>query len=197
MRFGEVEAGDLEAVEEEACAARIDFVGGDALEDFADGGLDGAAVFGDRDVEFGLFGAAVSGVSGGAAGGVVVVAEFFVVQAGAAAAVAVGKDVAALEALGCFGSGFDDGVLHVSLPTGLKVYKVFKRKDLSPYFGRQVFCFCGLKTKARLVCRALLYLYFYCSEMRETKMPLLARIFLDGKLFILLCLFILVWDFGA
>jgi hypothetical protein len=44
--FGEVEAGDLEAVEEEACAAGIDVVGGDALEDFADGCLDGGAVFG-------------------------------------------------------------------------------------------------------------------------------------------------------
>jgi hypothetical protein len=32
--------------------------------------------------------------------------------------VAVGEDVAALEALRCFGSGFDDGVWHVSPPTG-------------------------------------------------------------------------------
>jgi hypothetical protein len=44
--FGEVEAGDLEAIEEEAGAAWVDVVGGDALEDFADGGLDGGAVFG-------------------------------------------------------------------------------------------------------------------------------------------------------
>jgi len=57
------------------------------------------------------------------------------------------------------------------------VCKVFKRKDLSPYFGRQVFLLLRLNAKARLVCRALLYLYFYCSELRETKMPLLARIF--------------------
>jgi hypothetical protein len=34
---------------------------------------------------------------------VVVVTKFFVVQAGAAAAVAVGEDVAALEAFWCFG----------------------------------------------------------------------------------------------
>jgi hypothetical protein len=46
LRFGEVEAGDLEAVEEEAGASGIDVVGGDALEDFADGGLDGGAIFG-------------------------------------------------------------------------------------------------------------------------------------------------------
>ena len=44
--FGEVETGDLEAVEEEAGAAWVDVVGGDALEDFSDGGLDGGAVFG-------------------------------------------------------------------------------------------------------------------------------------------------------
>jgi hypothetical protein len=43
--FGEVEAGDLEAVEEQAGAARVDVVGGDALEDFSDGGLDGGAIF--------------------------------------------------------------------------------------------------------------------------------------------------------
>jgi hypothetical protein len=43
--FGEVEAGDLEAVEEQAGAARIDVVGGDAAENFADGLLDGGAVF--------------------------------------------------------------------------------------------------------------------------------------------------------
>jgi hypothetical protein len=46
LLFGEVEAGDLQAVEEEAGAARVDVVGGYALEDFSDGGLDGGAVFG-------------------------------------------------------------------------------------------------------------------------------------------------------
>jgi hypothetical protein len=35
--FGEVEAGDLESVEEEAGAAGVDVVGGDAAEDFSDG----------------------------------------------------------------------------------------------------------------------------------------------------------------
>jgi hypothetical protein len=44
--FGQVEAGDLEAVEEEPGAARVDVVGGDALQDLADRGLDGGAVFG-------------------------------------------------------------------------------------------------------------------------------------------------------
>ncbi len=47
LRFGEVEAGDLEAVEEEAGATGVDVVGGDALEDLADGVLDGGSVFGE------------------------------------------------------------------------------------------------------------------------------------------------------
>jgi hypothetical protein len=38
---GEVEARDLEAVEEEAGAARVDFVGGDLLEHLAERLLDG------------------------------------------------------------------------------------------------------------------------------------------------------------
>ncbi len=42
--FGEVEGGDLEGVEEESGAAGIEIVGGDALHDFAEGGLDGGAV---------------------------------------------------------------------------------------------------------------------------------------------------------
>ena len=41
LGFGEVQAGDLEAVEEEAGAAGVDVVGGDTLEDLADGELDG------------------------------------------------------------------------------------------------------------------------------------------------------------
>jgi hypothetical protein len=44
--LAEVEAGNLEAVEEQASTARVDGVGGDALQDFADGELDGGAVFG-------------------------------------------------------------------------------------------------------------------------------------------------------
>ncbi len=37
----EVGAGDLEAVEEKACSARVDGVGGYGGEDLADGVLDG------------------------------------------------------------------------------------------------------------------------------------------------------------
>ncbi len=95
---GEVGAGDLEAVEEEAGAAGVDLVAGDAAEDFADGELDGGAVFGHGEVEEGGAGRALAWVLDRAAGGVVVVAEVFLAQAWAAAAVAVGEDVAALVA---------------------------------------------------------------------------------------------------
>jgi hypothetical protein len=68
------------------------------------------------------------------------------------------------------------------------VYKVFKRKDLSPYFGS------GLLALA-VKCESpagepdfAFYLYFYCSELRETKMPVMADLFLGGRFFILSCL---------
>ena len=93
----EVEAGDLEAVEEESGGAQVDGVGRDAAEDLADGLLDGGAVFGLGDVEAAP---AVAGGDGGArgwaTGGVVVVAELLAAEAGAAAAASIGEDVAAL-----------------------------------------------------------------------------------------------------
>jgi hypothetical protein len=115
--FGEVEAGDLEAVEEQAGAAGVDVVGGDALQDLADGVLDGGTVFGEGEVEGGAAASALLRVGDGSSGGVVVVAEVFSAEAWAAAAVAVGEDVAALVAFGCFGLWLD-GVVHWSLPTG-------------------------------------------------------------------------------
>jgi hypothetical protein len=96
--FGEVEAGDLEAVEEQSGAAWVEVVGGDALEDFSDGELDGGAVLGVGEVEGAEAGFALGWVFDGSAGGVVEVAELLVAEAGAAAAVSVGEDVAALEA---------------------------------------------------------------------------------------------------
>ena len=96
LRFGEVEAGDLEAVEEEAGAAGVDVVGGDAAENFADGLLDGGTVFRQRKVEGGAAASTLVRIGDGFSGGVVVVAEVFSAEAGAAAAVAVGEDVAAL-----------------------------------------------------------------------------------------------------
>ena len=126
--FGEVEAGDLEAVEEEAGAAGVDVVGGDALEDFADGVLDGGTVFGEGEVEGGAAAAALVWVGDGFSGGVVVVAEVFCAEAGAAAAVAVGEDVAALVAFWCAGFGVDDGVLHCVPPTGCKCVQSLRKK---------------------------------------------------------------------
>jgi len=114
LDFGQVEAGDLEAVEQEAGAAGVDVVCGYALQDLADGGLDGGAVFGQRQVEGGAAAAALFGVRDWLSGGVVVVAELFLTEAWAGAAVAVGEDVAALILLGCFGC-----VLHVFPPHGV------------------------------------------------------------------------------
>jgi hypothetical protein len=98
-RLGEVEAGDLEAVEEEPGAAGIDVVGGDALENLSDGLLDRGTVFGEREVEGGAAALALMRVVDGSSGGVVVVTEVFSAEARAAATAAVGEDVAALEAL--------------------------------------------------------------------------------------------------
>src|SRR3979409_2711449 len=69
LRFGEVEAGDLEGVEEEGGAAGVDVVGGDALEDLADGKLDGGSVFGEGNFEGGAAGLAGGGGGGGGVGG--------------------------------------------------------------------------------------------------------------------------------
>jgi hypothetical protein len=62
LGFGEVEAGDLEAVEEKAGAAGVDVVGGDALENQADGVLDGGPVFWKGDFEGGAAAAAGAGM---------------------------------------------------------------------------------------------------------------------------------------
>ena len=75
--FGEALEGDLEAVEEEAGAAGIEPVGGDAGEDFADRELDGGSVLGHGEGKGSLAGAAAAELRDGLAGGVVVVAEVF------------------------------------------------------------------------------------------------------------------------
>ncbi len=123
LGFGEVEAGDLEAVEEEAGAAWVDVVGGDALEDLADGGLDGGAVFGERQVEGGAAAAALARVGDGFSGGVVVVAELFLAEAGAGAAVPVGEDVAALVLFRVW-----CGVLHGGYPVPSKCAQSLQKK---------------------------------------------------------------------
>ena len=106
LRFGvaavrrEVEASDLEAVEQEAGALGVDGSGGDAEEDFADSLLDGGAVFRVGKSEGGGAGAAGGVFRDAAARFVVVVAELLSGEARAAAAAAVGVDVAALIAFG-------------------------------------------------------------------------------------------------
>ena len=99
----QVEAGDLETVKEQAGAAGIESVGGDAAEDLADGVLDGAAVLGEREVEGALTSAASLqlGVRDWFAGGVMVETKIFMLQAWTAAAVPIGKNMAALEAFRC------------------------------------------------------------------------------------------------
>ena len=124
--FGEVETGDLEAVEEKAGAPGVDVVGGDAAENFADRVLDRGAVFGQRQVEGGAAALALMRVSDGFSGGVVVVAEVFSTQARAAAAVAVSEDMAALVLFGCFGC-----VLHGPSPWVLFVQSLRTRRDES------------------------------------------------------------------
>jgi hypothetical protein len=104
----EVAGGDLEAEEHMAGALGVDAVGAEGAEDQADAGLDGGAVLGHGEEEFGVEGAGefdfrVGGRSGwiGARGGAVVVAEGAVAaEGGGAATVAVVEDVAAGEAFG-------------------------------------------------------------------------------------------------
>ena len=109
LELGEVHGGDLEAVEEEAGAARVDVAGGDAAEDLGDGKLDAGAVVGGGEVEEGgvCVGFGDEGCGRGAAMVAVVVAEGLVAEGRGAAAVAVGEDVAALETDGFGGFGCD------------------------------------------------------------------------------------------
>jgi hypothetical protein len=124
---GQVDAGDLEAVEEEAGALGVDLVGGDAAEDFADGALDGGAVLGVGQVEGGAAATALAWVGDRAAGGVVVVTELFVAEAGAGAAASVGEDVAALVLLDLFGCRWC-GVLHGLVPYPVKSVQSLQKK---------------------------------------------------------------------
>jgi len=109
---GQVEAGDLEAVEQEAGAAGVDGVGGDAAQDLADRCLDGGTVLGIGQVEGGLLAAAVLYFPfwDGTARIVVIEAKFFLAERWARATVAIGEDMTALKAL--------DGLGYVGLRHG-------------------------------------------------------------------------------
>jgi hypothetical protein len=125
LGLGQVEAGDLEAIEQEAGAARVDVVRGDALEDFSDGGLDGGTIFWKGQVEGRAAATMLLWIGDGFSRGVVVVTELLLTEARAGTAASVGEDVAALVLFRFF-----DGVLHVCLPTGSSLRKVFGRQGI-------------------------------------------------------------------
>jgi hypothetical protein len=105
--LGQSDDGSLQTVEQQAGAARVEVVGGDALQDESDGVQDAAAVgelVGAGELKGAEAGLAGGGVLDGAAGGVVLVAEILPAQAGRGAAVAVGIDVAAAEAVAVVGA---------------------------------------------------------------------------------------------
>ena len=81
--------GDLKAVEEEAGTFGVDLVGGEALDDFAEGSqeLDAVARGGEGEAAAGT----VRGVGGAVAPGVVVEAVVFATEGGGATGVPVGK----------------------------------------------------------------------------------------------------------
>ena len=121
--FGQVAGGDRQGVEDEAGAAWIEFIPGQALDDLADGGLDGGAVFGQGQIEGGLEAFAFAQVFHRASGLVVIIAEIFQFQGSGAAAMAVGEDVAALVD-GWFNYEFSWHLWGPPVPG--KVRKVFK-----------------------------------------------------------------------
>ena len=105
--LGQRDDGGLQTVEQQAGAAGVEVVGGDALQHERDGVHDAAAVgalVGAGELNGAEAGLAGGGVLDGAAGGVVLVAELLPAQAGCGAAVAVHVDVAASEALAGVGS---------------------------------------------------------------------------------------------
>jgi len=104
--------------------------------------LDGAAVFGQGQVEGGATGAALVRIFGRAAGGVVVVTKFFVAEAGAAAAASVGEDVAALIAF----FGLDCCVLHGGTPLPCQKCAKYSKEKACIRTSMQAF---GLNGKAR------------------------------------------------
>lgn len=95
--LAQVGGGELEAVEEESGAARVDVVGGDADEELAERFLDVVVAGGSGEREGAAAGDSLVRANDGAAGVMVEVAELLVAHARASAAVVVGEDVVALE----------------------------------------------------------------------------------------------------
>jgi hypothetical protein len=140
---GEVERGDLEAVEEETGAAGIEFVRCEAKDHFGDGALDGGALVraGEGKGEaagFSAFRGLLAVFAGfelflldGLAGGVVEEAEDFLAERGTSAAMAAGEDVAALEA--DVGRGLSGH--RLGAPTPGKTCKILRTLKLGPDLG--------------------------------------------------------------
>ena len=80
--LGEVGGGELQSVEEEAGAAEVDVVAGDAVDDAAEGFLDLGAGVGGGHVEGVAAGLSEASVGDGAAGEVMVVAELLAAHGG-------------------------------------------------------------------------------------------------------------------
>src|SRR6185312_38785 len=109
--FGQMAAGDLQAVEQQSGLFGREVAAGNALQYLCDGGKDGAAVFKWRKLEFHPS-PAVSFLGCEAAGAVMVVAERLAAQRWAATAAAVDEDVAASVAFGRLFGCVDDGWLN-------------------------------------------------------------------------------------
>ncbi len=103
LLWSEVDAGDLEALQQQAGTFGVEAFFGDALQDVGESEVQGVTVLGHGEVEGGvgaLVGAFAERLPGdGAARGVMVVAERLAAQGRAAAAMACGEDVAAEVAL--------------------------------------------------------------------------------------------------
>jgi hypothetical protein len=97
----EVGVCDLESVEKQAGAAKVDVVGGDADHDSSEGLLDVAAGVGLRKREGGLAGSAVTKIFDGATSLVMVIAEALAAHGRASAAAVFRADLAAAEGGGC------------------------------------------------------------------------------------------------
>jgi hypothetical protein len=123
-------------------------------------------------VEGGAAAAALARVFYRFARGVVVVAELFAAQAWALAAASVGEDVAALVLFGGW-----CGVLHGLVPHPVKcVQSLLKKRPASglPGAGRWLL---RLNAKARLFGRAFFFYYFYCIELKVTKLQVWMSLF--------------------
>jgi hypothetical protein len=177
LGLGKVEAGDLEAVEQETSASGIDVVGGDAAEDLPDGVLDGGAILWQRHVEGGAAAAPLARTGDWLAGVVVVVAELFSAEAWARAAVSVGEDVAALVLFRCL-----DSLLHVFPPHGcFFVQSLRKKRDRSGLRSSKSASqrasdssessLLRLNAKARLLAGPCFSIYLHFIELSKTKMP--------------------------